>query len=145
IAEEFPEGFSGVTPDEAARHRLAAIAMVIHQRLQQRAAQISGTIGNHRRVVGKDWVVSLSGGEIAGRIEAAADGAAAGARVRLADGEPLSVETDWLPGQTLAHFRVGGQPMGVKVELSGTAIRLRWRGMDVTARVRSPRVAALAR
>tara|TARA_R110002051_G_scaffold64456_3_gene117559 strand:+ start:2850 stop:4853 length:2004 start_codon:yes stop_codon:yes gene_type:complete len=141
IAEEFPEGFSGVAPDAAALHRLAAIAMVIHQRLQQRAAQISGTIGNHRRVVGKDWVVTLSGAEIAGRIETVAEGA----RVRLAEGEPLSVETDWLPGQTLAHFHVGGSPMGVKVELSGTAIRLRWRGMDVTARVRNPRVAALAR
>ncbi|MBA4786164.1 MAG: acetyl/propionyl/methylcrotonyl-CoA carboxylase subunit alpha, partial [Rhizobiales bacterium] len=56
IAEEFPEGFSGVAPDEAALHRLAAIAMVIHQTLQQRASQISGTIGNHRRVVGTDWV-----------------------------------------------------------------------------------------
>ncbi|MEH6693247.1 MAG: acetyl/propionyl/methylcrotonyl-CoA carboxylase subunit alpha [Pseudorhizobium pelagicum] len=141
IAEEFPDGFSGVAPDAAALHRLAAIAMVIHQRLQQRAAQISGTIGNHRRVVGKDWVVTLSGAEIAGRIETVAEGA----RVRIAEGEPLSVETDWLPGQTLAHFHVGGSPMGVKVELSGTAIRLRWRGMDVTARVRSPRVAALAR
>jgi propionyl-CoA carboxylase alpha chain len=141
IAEEFPEGFSGVAPDEAALHQLAAIAMVIHQTLQQRASQISGTIGNHRRVVGKDWVVTLAGAEIAGSIETVAEGS----RVRLAEGEPLSVETDWLPGQTLAHFHVGGQAMGVKVELSGTAIRLRWRGMDVTARVRSPRVAALAR
>jgi len=149
IAEEFPDGFSGVAPDEAARHQLAAIAMVVHQTLQQRATQISGTIGNHRRIVGRDWIVTLSGTEIAGRIETAAEGsagrAAQGARVRLADSEPLSVETDWLPGQTLAHFHVGGSPMGVKVELSGTAIRLRWRGMDVTARVRSPRVAALAR
>lgn len=141
IAEEFPDGFSGVAPDAEALRRLAAIAMVIHQALQQRAAQISGTIGNHRRRVGSDWVVTLSGDEIAGSIETAAGGAT----VAFAEGEPLSVQTDWLPGQTLAHFHVGGQPMGVKVELSGTAIRLRWRGMNVTARVRSPRVAALAR
>lgn len=141
IAEEFPDGFSGVAPDAEALRRLAAIAMVIHQALQQRAAQISGTIGNHRRRVGSDWVVTLSGDEIAGSIETAAGGAS----VTFGEGEPLSVETEWLPGQTLAHFHVGGQPMGVKVELSGTAIRLRWRGMHVTARVRSPRVAALAR
>ena len=141
IAEEFPDGFSGVAPDAEALRRLAAIAMVIHQALQQRAAQISGTIGNHRRRVGSDWVVTLSGDEIAGSIETATGGAT----VAFAEGEPLSVQTDWLPGQTLAHFHVGGQPMGVKVELSGTAIRLRWRGMNVTARVRSPRVAALAR
>ena len=34
--------------------------------------------------------------------------------------------------------------MGVKVNLAGPAIRLRWRGIDLTARVRSPRVAELA-
>ena len=33
----------------------------------------------------------------------------------------------------------------MKINLVGPAIRLRWRGMDVTARVRSPRVAELAR
>jgi len=141
IAEEFPDGFAGVAPDAEALRRLAAIAMVIQQALQERAARISGTIGNHRRSVGKDWVVTLSGAEIAGSIETAAGGAS----VTFGEGEPLSVETEWLPGQTLAHFHVGGQPMGVKVDLIGTAIRLRWRGMDVTARVRSPRVAELAR
>ena len=35
--------------------------------------------------------------------------------------------------------------MGVKVDLVGPAIRLRWRGVDATVHVRSPRVAALAR
>lgn len=35
--------------------------------------------------------------------------------------------------------------MAVKVDLVGTGIRLRWRGIDVVARVRSPRVAELAR
>lgn len=35
--------------------------------------------------------------------------------------------------------------MAVKVELSPSTIRLRWRGIDVSARVRTPRVAELAR
>lgn len=35
--------------------------------------------------------------------------------------------------------------MSVKVELAGTGIRLRWRGIDVVARVRSPHIAELAR
>jgi propionyl-CoA carboxylase alpha chain len=86
-------------------------------------------------------VATLAGGEISGGLESAAGGML----VRLAQGEPLLVETEWLPGQTLAPFTVGRQPMRVKVDLIGTAIRLRWRGMDVTARVRSPRVAELAR
>ncbi|MGO7778410.1 acetyl/propionyl-CoA carboxylase subunit alpha, partial [Rhizobium johnstonii] len=34
---------------------------------------------------------------------------------------------------------------GVKIDIRGTGIRLRWRGIDVTVHVRSPRVAGLAR
>ncbi|MDQ0132192.1 propionyl-CoA carboxylase alpha chain [Neorhizobium galegae] len=141
IAEEFPDGFSGVHPDEAAARKLAAIAVLVHQALQERAVQISGTIGNHRRVVGKDWVVTLVGFEEAVTLETGRDGAS----VRFADGTQLSVASGWLPGQQHARFHVGGEVMGVKVNLMGSAIRLRWRGMDVTARVRSPRVAELAR
>ncbi|WP_105424791.1 acetyl-CoA carboxylase biotin carboxylase subunit [Neorhizobium tomejilense] len=141
IAEEFPEGFSGVHPDEAAARKLAAIAVLVHQALQERAVQISGTIGNHRRVIGKDWVVTLAGFEEAVTLETGPDGAG----VRFADGTQLSVASGWLPGQSHARFHVGGETMGVKVNLIGSAVRLRWRGMDVTARVRSPRVAELAR
>jgi propionyl-CoA carboxylase alpha chain len=141
IAEEFPEGFSGVHPDEAAARKLAAIAVLIHQALQERAVRISGTIGNHRRVIGKDWVVTLAGFEEAVALETGPDGAG----VRFADGTQLSVASGWLPGQSHARFHVGGEVMGVKVNLMGSAVRLRWRGMDVTARVRSPRVAELAR
>ncbi|CAN7572396.1 acetyl-CoA carboxylase biotin carboxylase subunit [Neorhizobium tomejilense] len=141
IAEEFPEGFSGVHPVEAAARKLAAIAVLVHQALQERAVQISGTIGNHRRVIGKDWVVTLAGFEEAVTLETGPDGAG----VRFGDGAQLSVASGWLPGQSHARFHVGGETMGVKVNLVGSAIRLRWRGMDVTARVRSPRVAELAR
>ncbi|CDZ41705.1 acetyl/propionyl/methylcrotonyl-CoA carboxylase subunit alpha [Neorhizobium galegae] len=141
IAEEFPEGFSGVHPDEAAARKLAAIAVLAHQALQERAVRISGTIGNHRRVIGKDWVVTLAGFEEAVTLETGPDGAG----VRFADATQLSVASGWLPGQSHARFHVGGAVMGVKINLVGSAIRLRWRGMDVTARVRSPRVAELAR
>ncbi|CDZ55039.1 biotin/lipoyl-containing protein, partial [Neorhizobium galegae] len=141
IAEEFPEGFSGVHPDEAAARKLAAIGVLVHQALQERAVQISGTIGNHRRVIGKDWVVTLAGFEEAVTLKTGPDGAS----VRFADDTQLSVASGWLPGQSHARFHVGGETMGVKVNLIGSAVRLRWRGMDVTARVRSPRVAELAR
>ncbi|CDZ28964.1 acetyl/propionyl/methylcrotonyl-CoA carboxylase subunit alpha [Neorhizobium galegae] len=141
IAEEFPEGFSGVHPDEAAARKLAAIAVLAHQALQERAVRISGTIGNHRRVIGKDWVVTLAGFEEAVTLETGPDGAS----VRFADATQLSVASGWLPGQSHARFHVGGAVMGVKINLVGSATRLRWRGMDVTARVRSPRVAELAR
>ncbi|RVM40527.1 biotin/lipoyl-containing protein, partial [Sinorhizobium meliloti] len=104
-------------------------------------SRISGTIGNHRRVVGHEWVTSLDGHEIQVTCEVSADGT----YVRFADGTSVSVATDWAPGRTRAAFNIDNQPMSVKVELAGPGIRLRWRGIDVVARVRSPRIAELAR
>lgn len=141
IAEEFADGFYGVTPDEASARKLAAIAVSINQVLQERASQISGTIGNHRRIVGNDWVVTLADMDLPLTSGASADGA----YVRFEDGTSASIAGDWTPGRTLATFNIDNQPMSVKVELTGTAIRLRWRGIDVIARVRSPRVAELAK
>lgn len=141
IAEEFADGFYGVTPDEASARKLAAIAVSINQVLQERASQISGTIGNHRRIVGYDWVVTLADMDFPLTSGASADGA----YVRFEDGTSASIAGDWTPGRTLATFNIDNQPMSVKVELTGTAIKLRWRGIDVIARVRSPRVAELAK
>lgn len=142
IAEEFPEGFSGVTPDAASSQKLAAIAAVIHAKVQARAAQISGTIGNHARVVGKDWVVKL--GEVSHALTLS--GTEDAQVVTFGDvGEPITVSGSWYPGQTHTHFLLNGEKLGVKVDLIGSAIRLRANGMDVSARVRSPRVAELAK
>ncbi|HEV7250412.1 MAG TPA: acetyl/propionyl/methylcrotonyl-CoA carboxylase subunit alpha [Shinella sp.] len=141
IAEEFPDGFHGVAPDAAAARQLAAVAAFVQQALQERAAKISGTIGNHRRIVGREWVASLAGGDHALTLETGQDGLA----VHFDDGETLTVVGKWTPGCRHAIFTVAGMRMGIKVDLVGSAIRLRWRGTDVTAHVREPRVAALAR
>ncbi|MCA1367442.1 acetyl/propionyl/methylcrotonyl-CoA carboxylase subunit alpha [Bradyrhizobium sp. BRP14] len=141
IAEEFPNGFRGVEPDEASARRLAAVAVIINQTLQERASQVSGTIGNHRRIVGHEWVAGLGEHAFELTVEASADGT----RLRFADDSTISAATDWVPGRTLAAFNIDNHQMAVKVDLVGTGIRLRWRGIDVVARVRSPRVAELAR
>lgn len=142
IAEEFPDGFSGVTPDSASSQKLAAIAAVINAKIQGRAAQISGTIGNHARKVGKDWVVTF--GEISHTVRLSG-GADAEIVTFKDDGDSITVAGSWRPGETHAHFLLNGEKLGVKVNLVGSAIRLRANGMDVSARVRSPRVADLAK
>ena len=141
IAEEFPDGFSGVEPETQATERLTAIAAVIHHQVQSRAAQISGTTGNHRRIVGKDWVVQLGKTERRASLELDGDGTV----VQIEDGEKLAVETDWQPGRSLGTFRLGNAVLSVKIDLSPSAIRMRWHGVDIVAQVRSPRVAELAR
>ncbi|HMM64152.1 MAG TPA: acetyl/propionyl/methylcrotonyl-CoA carboxylase subunit alpha [Mesorhizobium sp.] len=141
IAEEFPDGFSGVAASEEQARLLAAVAAFIHLGLARRGAGISGALANHPRAIGTDWVASLAGHEFPLRI--AEDGAQIA--VAFADGRNLSVSSDWLPGASHAVFEVDGQRLGVKTTLNGSGMRLRWRGIDATAFVRSPRVAELAR
>ncbi|ODT06879.1 MAG: acetyl/propionyl-CoA carboxylase subuit alpha, partial [Mesorhizobium sp. SCN 65-20] len=141
IAEEFPDGFAGVTPSDADARKLAAVAALINQSVQRRSTLISGSLANHQRPIGADWVVTLAGLTLPLHVREGADGTV----VEFDDGTSLAVSSDWMPGHLHANFAVAGTSIGVKVSRSGTGWRLRWRGMDVIAHVRSPRVAALAK
>jgi propionyl-CoA carboxylase alpha chain len=141
IAEEFADGFRGVEPDDGQARLLAAVAAFINARIARRAAWISGALANHPRNVGKDWVATVADREFA--LVMTQDEASD--VVAFADGPSLAISSDWLPGASHANFVVDGQAAGVTVSLDGSGLRLRWRGIDVTAFVRSPRVAELAR
>jgi propionyl-CoA carboxylase alpha chain len=134
LAEEFPDGFAGVVPDDEDAVTLAAVAAFLNVGVQRRAAEISGAMANHKRAVGADWVVTLAGRELP--VTLGVSGAEA---IVTIGARTLSLVSDWQPGQTLARFTVDGQSIGVKTNIVGTAFRLRWRGIDVLARVRAPR------
>ena len=59
IAEEFPDGFAGVTASDADARKLAAVAAHINWKLQNRNVLISGAMDNHLRTVSGDWNVTL--------------------------------------------------------------------------------------
>ncbi len=141
IAEEWPEGFGGVEPSEDDARRLAAVAAHVNLRVQKRDVLISGAMDNHRRSVGREWVVSVAGREFECYLREE------GGRTLVSFGpeRAIAVQSDWLPGRPHAAFVVEGARMGVKVQRVNSGWRLRWRGMDVKAHVRSPRVAELAR
>ncbi|WP_274628657.1 acetyl-CoA carboxylase biotin carboxylase subunit [Arvimicrobium flavum] len=141
IAEEFPDGFAGVTPREADARLLAAAAALINLRVQGRDVQISGALANHARPVSPDWIVALDDFSFPIHCEQRQDSVA----VSFDDGTTLQVSSDWQPGATHATFKIDGRAVGIKTGLAGSRIRLRWRGIDATVFVRSPRVAELAR
>ncbi len=141
IAEEYPDGFGGVEPSPEDVRLLAAVAAHVHLCGERRNVRISGALANRQRAVGEGWVVTLPEHELAVKL-CEQDG---GSLVEFADGSTLSVTSDWLPGMSHAIFAVRATRMGVKVSPANSAFRLRWRGIDVLAYVRSPRVAELAR
>jgi propionyl-CoA carboxylase alpha chain len=140
IAEEYPEGFAGASLPPETRRRLAALAALIHVVREDRATQISGAMQNHRRQLGRDWVVYLDREEF----RLSLDRNPGESDVVFADGTALQLSSDWLPGQTLVMAEIDGEPLIAKVQLLPGHIRLRHRGADLKVRVYSPRHAALA-
>ena len=141
IAEEYPDGFSGVAPSETDAKKLACVAALVNLLMQRRGAQISGSLANHQRPVSPDWVVTLGSFTLPLHVR---DGPT-GTVIAFDDGTSLVISSDWLPGHLHANFAIGGSLIGVDISRSGTGWRLRWRGIDVVAHVRSPRVAELAK
>jgi propionyl-CoA carboxylase alpha chain len=137
IPEEFPSGFRGIAPDEATLHRLAAVALTIETRRRSRLKTLNGHLNGEGNGTRDAWVVGL-GNE---RFEAVVttDG------ICVAGAAPLDVDTDWRPGDPLWIGTVGGAPMAVQVRIASAGLRLAWRGVDVVARVMTPRVAELDR
>lgn len=140
IAQEYPEGFLGATLPDTEIIRVAASAAAMHRVAEIRRARISGRLDNHERHVGEHWVVFVAGKEIPVRITADRQGST----VEI-DGSKLRVESDWLPGQSLARLSVDGTPLVMKVDRLPSGFRLRVRGADLKTYVRRPRAAELAR
>ncbi|WP_375259250.1 acetyl-CoA carboxylase biotin carboxylase subunit [Citreimonas sp.] len=140
IAEEWPEGFDGVTLDDTALRRVAAAAAAMNRVAEIRRARISGTLDNHERKVGTEWVVEAQGD----RFEVATAADRDGTTVTFSTGAAMRVEGDWTPGDRLARMTVDGAPLVLKVDKITQGFRLRTRGADLKVHVRTPRQAELA-
>jgi len=140
IAEEYPDGFKGAVLSEDTLRRVAAAAAAMNRVAEIRRTRISGTMDNHTRRVGDDWVVSVQGTEHA--VTVAAD--PNGSTVTFADGEKLRVESDWTPGQPLARLWIDGTTLAIKIGKIPMGFRMRLRGADLKVHVRTPRQHALA-
>lgn len=141
IAEEYPEGFQGTELDADTIARVAASLAAMNRVAEIRRTRITGTMDNHERRVGDDWVVTLQGVEHFVRIVADHDGST----VHFADGVMRRVTSDWTPGQPLARMMVDGAALVMKVAKISGGFRIRLRGADLRAHVRTPRQAELAK
>ncbi|MCB6179711.1 acetyl/propionyl/methylcrotonyl-CoA carboxylase subunit alpha [Rhodobacter sp. Har01] len=140
IAEEYPDGFQGATLDGDTLRKVAASAAAMNRVAEIRRTRISGTMDNHTRRVGDEWMVSLGGTVIPVTIRADHEGST----VHFEDGSSLRVESEWTPGQPLARLTVGPTEMAIKVGKIPMGFRMRLRGADLKVHVRTPRQHALA-
>jgi propionyl-CoA carboxylase alpha chain len=141
IAEEYPDGFEGVTLDADALSRVAAATAAMHRVAEIRRTRLSGRMDNHERKVGSDWVVSVQDHAFALSIAADREGAT----VTMDTGAVMRVESDWTPGNRLARMTIDGMPMVLKIDKITQGFRVRFRGADLSIYVRTPRQAELAK
>ena len=141
IAEEYPDGFKGAVLAPDTLRRVVAATASMNRVAEIRRTRISGTMDNHNRTVGNDWVVSIQGEDI--RVKIAAD--TTGSTATFDDGTQHRVKSEWKPGQSLARLLVGGEPLVMKISKVPMGFRVRLRGADLKALVRSPRAAELAK
>ena len=140
IEEEFGGRFDPAALTDQARAVLVPAAAVVHARLAARAGRISGQIEGLPPVRHTGaWVVDLGTSRHEVRIDEGVDG------LTVADGErTVPVASEWQPHKSLFSGTVAGAPVTIQVQRRGTALTLRWRGCEITARVRTPRAAELA-
>ncbi|WP_116130900.1 acetyl/propionyl/methylcrotonyl-CoA carboxylase subunit alpha [Tropicimonas sp. IMCC34043] len=140
IAEEFPEGFNGVELGEAEQEKVAAVAAGMYRVAEIRRTRITGTMDNHKRKVGKEWVVTIGKREFPVEVEADRNGTTA-----HIDGQSIVMRSDWTPGDRLCKVEIDGVPHAFKVQKISSGYRVRYRGADMKVRVYTPRRAELAR
>ena len=139
IEEEFPDGFDGVVPDDTTLRDLAAVAAHMKRLKENRASQISG--GTPRGDIDGtgDWVVFLAKSSFPVSVSPSP----AGTLVTVDGKDSVEVVSDWTLGDKLFVGQVGGRPMIVKTDFIRSGARLRYRGADLKAVVRTPRAAEL--
>jgi len=140
IADEFPGGFAGVTPDEAALEGLAALALTCERAATARLAGLPGRLRPGAAASGDAFAVKIAGRLVALRILGREAGVT---EIETEAGRLIAVKGLWTPGQRVWSGTIDGIPAVVQVQRTGADWRLVHRGADLLARVMSPRVAAL--
>ena len=139
IAEEFPDGFHGLSLDTDTNERLMAVAAAIQLQVEQRAGTISGQQAGFRHKVARDWVVRTERTNHPCTIDAVDDG------YDVVFGEKrFEVRGSWEIGQPLWNGTVNYRPLSIQFDRLGTGYRLIHAGAEMKAQVLSPRAAHLA-
>jgi propionyl-CoA carboxylase alpha chain len=143
IAEQYPDGFSIALGARDDPRLLLALAAAAYRRARERAARISGQLPGHELQLGEDFVV----------LHTASDGRRQQTAVKVSDGGDtyrigILGKTSTLnftgPLRDIAvQGEFDGEPFSAQIERVGLNFRITHNGMQIEARVLSPRAAEL--
>jgi len=135
IEEEFPDGFKAVKPDFRLMELIGGACSAMYPRFENRRTRITGRMDNHTRVVENDWVVSLGGHNF--DINLKAD--KTGSMVKFLDKSIVRVESNWVPGDSIAKVKIEDKILIMKVNKVTGGFRVRLLGSDLDVLIRNKR------
>jgi propionyl-CoA carboxylase alpha chain len=145
IAEEYPDGFAPIVPDDDEKAVLAAVATAVELLRRDRLDRLSGRLAPHSGALKPDWVVRLGNEYLNVALGEGMVSIPLEMDMSVEQGAPLTVASDWRPGEPVWRGTVGGRQVAAQIRPVENGVRIAWKGMAATARVMRPRTAELDR
>jgi propionyl-CoA carboxylase alpha chain len=145
IAEEYPDGFAAIVPDAGEKAVLAAVATAVELLRRDRLDRLSGRLAPHSGALKRDWVVRLANEYLSIALGKGMVSIPIEIDMSVEEGAPLTVASDWRPGDPVWRGAVGGRQVAAQIRPVENGVRIAWKGMAATARVMRPRTAELDR
>jgi propionyl-CoA carboxylase alpha chain len=143
IAEEYPDGFHPRLPNREELSILAAAATAIELLRRDRLDRLTGRLAPHSGEMKSTWVAKVDDVYVEVKMTEGMVGAPFEADFAIDGAKPVTVVSDWRPGDPVWAGVVGGKPVSVQVRPIPNGNRLDWNGLSVAAKVMLPRTAAL--
>jgi len=150
IAEEYPDGFVGAPENSGNTRKIAAVCSLMHDIIQHRAAQISGSLPNHKRDIPDEWSVAVKCPTGEDKVYTADVNGESGVRTIVMNDDTdkaaleLEISLNWRPGEEIIHAFVDSRAFTFKARAIPEGYRIWHRGVSFDVAVRSPRAAELA-
>ncbi len=146
IAEEFPEGFEGVSLNAGHRRKIACCAALMAQMVAQRSANATGVLQGHKRPIPTDLSVEIEGMQY----DVHTQRTNGSYLVTSTDGTDkaaieLEISSGWYPGQSLVSAIIDNEPFVFNASPIPEGYRVKYRGADVEVKVRTHVAAKLAK
>ena len=145
IAEEYPDGFAPIVPNDEEKAVLASVAVAVELLRRDRLDRLAGRLAPHSGALKRDWVVKLDKDYIDVSILEGMISIPMEIDLSINGGKALTVASDWHPGEAVWRGTVGKRKVAAQLRSLRNGVRIAWKGMSVTALSMLPRTAALER
>jgi propionyl-CoA carboxylase alpha chain len=142
IAEEYPDGFAPVTPDEDQTALLSAIALSCSLIESSRRERYGDRLRPAAAPLRDSWVVKLGANYLPVTLLEGVVTIPFETDMQIG-GKTVTVASDWRPGDSVWVGTIGDRKLTAQIRTVLNGLRIDWQGISVRAKVFTPRQAEL--